>query len=233
MMESMVFPSIAASDPPPPYAQVTVTAPRRIDALSGAIRNAFQDAMAQRGVLGHAAFAVHGFSGKKFRLLMNNLMSEIVKPRYLEIGLFHGASFCSALDLNEIRAVGIDNWTEYNGQRSLFDDNLARFLTASTDVDIIEMDFRKVDYTAIGKFNILFYDGSHAEQDQYDGVFYPSVAMDDEFILIVDDWNWDCVRTGTFKRPAGCRARHRIFDRSQDQLQRRASAGARPEQRMA
>jgi hypothetical protein len=177
---------------------ITATASNRLDVLSKAVRDAFQDAMAMRGRLREEAFRVHGFSGKKFRLLMNNLMSEVPDPRYMEIGLFHGASFCSAIFKNRLRAVGIDNWSEYGGKRQVFTDNLEKFQSDHSDVEIIKQDFRTIDYGAIGKFNVMFYDGSYAEKDQYDGIFIPQPAMEYPHIMIVDDWNWDRVRKGTF-----------------------------------
>jgi hypothetical protein len=197
-MQSDAWPSIARSDPPPPYAQITATSSKQIDALGKAARDAFQDAMAMRGKLRDESFRVQGFSGRKFRLFLNNLMTQVPDPRYLEIGLYHGASFCSALFGNKVRATGIDNWTEYQGKRELFTQNLDKFRADETDVEIIEKDYRQVEYDKIGKFNILFYDGSHAEKDQYDGVLLPQLAMDNVSILIVDDWNWDRVRKGTF-----------------------------------
>jgi hypothetical protein len=197
-MLSEMWPSIPKSDPPPPYALVTATAFSDVSALSNAVRDAFQDAMAMRGRLRDEAFQVHGFSGKKFRLLLNNLVSEVPNPRYLEIGLFHGASFCSVLFKNKVRAVGIDNWTEYGGKRELFTSNLDKFLSPDVDVEILESDFRRVAYDKIGKFNILFYDGSHEEKDQYEGVLLPQPAMESPHIMIVDDWNWTRVRNGTF-----------------------------------
>jgi hypothetical protein len=196
-MDATAFPTLLKSDPPPPYALVTVCVRQQIDALGKAVRSAFEDAMAMRGRLRDEAFRVHGFSGRKFRLLLNNLVSELPDPRYMEIGLFHGASFCSALFKNKLRAVGIDNWSEYGGNRQFFEDNLSKFKSELSDVETIEKDFRKVDYTRIGKFNVLFYDGSHSEQDQYDGIKIPQPAMDDSYIMIVDDWNWDRVRKGT------------------------------------
>lgn len=77
---------------------------------------------------------------------------------------------------------------------------------------MIESDFRVVDYASMGGFNILFYDGSHAEKDQYDGVLLPQPAMDQDSILIVDDWNWQRVRTGTFDalRDANVRVAYQI-----------------------
>lgn len=190
--------SLVKSDPPPPYAHVTTSASQRIDVLGRAIRDAFQDAMAMRGRLRDDAFQVHGFSGRKFCLFLNNLLSEVPEPRYLEIGLFHGASFCSALFKNDVVAVGVDNWTEYGGKRQFFTDNLRKFQPERANVTIIEEDFRKVDYPGVGNFNVMFYDGSHAEKDQYDGVFIPHAARDDHYIMIIDDWNWEHVRRGTF-----------------------------------
>ncbi len=162
-----VWPSIPKSDPPPPYAHITATSGRTIDLLGRAVRDALQDAMAMRGRLRDDAFKVQGYSGKKFRLLLNNLISEVADPCYLDIGLFHGASICSALFRNRLRAVCIDNWSAYGGQRHLFTANPDRFLTEQTSVEIIARDFRKVGYGPIGTFNILFDDGPHNEKDQY------------------------------------------------------------------
>jgi hypothetical protein len=177
---------------------VTATASNSLSALSKAIRDSFQDAMAYRGRLREDAFSLSGFSGKKFRLLINNLVSEVSDARYLEIGVYHGASFCPAIFRNRVRAVGIDNWSEYGGGRHHFDHNLSLYQTSETDIRILEQDFRTVDYGSIGKFNILFYDGAHDEKSQYDGVIFPQPAMDQTHIMIVDDWNWDRVRKGTF-----------------------------------
>ena len=55
-----------------------------------------------------------------------------------------------------------------------------------------------MDFSSLGKFNIYLFDGPHAEQDQYDGIVQAREAFSDEFVLIVDDWNWDQVGKGTF-----------------------------------
>jgi hypothetical protein len=183
---------------PQPYAQTTAMTTTRLNPFVDAINAAFEDAMAMRTKLRDEAFRVDGFSGKKFRIFMNNIVSELEKPRYLEIGLFRGASFCPAIFKNKVHAVGIDNWSEYNGTPKQFHDNIALFRSELSDVIIIEQDFRTVDYAAIGPFNILFYDGSHAEKDQFDGVLLPQSGMADKYILIVDDWNWARVRKGTY-----------------------------------
>jgi hypothetical protein len=168
------------------------------NSLARPVVTAFEDAMGLRGRLQENAFQINGFSGRKFRLFMNNLIGNVLKPSYLEIGLFHGASFCPAIFKNRVRAVGVDNWTEYGGTRTIFEENLAQFKSEGADVEIIQKDFREVDYAALAPFNILFYDGSHQEVDQYDGIVTPQSGMADQYILIVDDWNWLHVQRGTF-----------------------------------
>ena len=197
---------------PSPYAQTTVVATSQGHPLIQPMRAAFEDAMAMRGRLREDAFRIEGFSGRKFRLFMNNLIHEVPAARYLEIGLYHGASFCPALFKNDVIALGIDNWTEFGGNRTVFDRNLAVYKFEHTDVTIVEQDFRQVDYTRFGAFNIMFYDGSHAERDQYDGVYLTRLAMDEKYILIVDDWNWAHVRNGTYQalRDANIRIDYQI-----------------------
>jgi hypothetical protein len=201
MSDNLKWPNVPKIDPPSPHAHVTVAVASQLDNLSMALKNAFQDAMAMRGRLRDEAFKVRGFSGKKIRLFFNNLMSELTEPRYLEIGVYYGASFCSAMFRNKLQAVGIDNWTWITEKdaRAQLDANVATFKSDGSDIHIVDSDFRKVDYSSLGKFNVMYYDGPHSERDQYDGVMYPMKAMESTFILIVDDWNWDRVRSATFK----------------------------------
>jgi predicted O-methyltransferase YrrM len=166
--------------------------------LGPLVRGAFEATLAEQGKLPPAMYSVGGFSGRKIRLFFNNLIAAVPDPRYLEIGIFQGASFCSAIYDNKIKATGIDNWSEYGGPAAVFYTNLAKFRSQGQVVSILERDFRTVDYRALGPFNIMFYDGSHAEKDQYDGVSVPASALDANAIVLVDDWNWDRVRRATF-----------------------------------
>lgn len=194
-MESLAFPTIDPSSPP---AFITVTATQDVDPLTVAVRDAFQEAMALRSDLTEAAFRIDGFSGKKFRMFMNNLMSRLADPRFLEIGLYHGASLCSAIHANQVRAVGIDNWSEHDGERAMFDAYLADFKWDATHVEILEQDLADVPYETIGKFNVMHYDGPGEGEGRLDGIFKASAAMDDRYILIVANWNRERVRSGTF-----------------------------------
>jgi hypothetical protein len=119
-------------------------------------------------------------------------------PRYLEIGVWQGSTFCSAIYGNKVRALAIDNWSQFGGPSEKFFENLNRFRGNAT-IDFLDIDFHEVNFSDIGKFNVYFYDGPHTEQDQYDGVNLAQPALDDQFVLIVDDWNGGGVRDGTLR----------------------------------
>lgn len=144
--------------------------------------------------------AMRGMSGQKYRHLINNLIETVDDVRYLEVGCWRGSTSCSALYKNSVSAHCIDNWAEFGGPRNEFINNMRQCVNESDDlieIQLEENDFRRVDYNQIGKYNIYFFDGPHEEDDQYDGVVVAQGALDDEFIFICDDWNWEKVRKGT------------------------------------
>jgi hypothetical protein len=194
-----------------PHAHVTIADANPATHLSLALRRAFEMAMEERSNLTPPLFEVRGFSGRKFRMFLQNLLGIVPEPRYLEIGVFCGGSFIPATYRNVMTATALDNWSWDGSNLDLFKEYLAKF-GGSADVTILESDFRTVDYSRLGQFNVMFYDGSHAEKDQFDGVRLPVLAMDKHYIAIVDDWNWDHVRRGTFGglRAAGCRIDYSI-----------------------
>ncbi len=179
--------------------------------LSLALRRAFDMALEGRSNLSEAMFEVPGFSGRKFRMFLNNLLATIVSPRYLEIGVFNGGSFVPAIYNNRVQAAAVDNWSWPDSNLTLFKSYVEKY-GAQSHIDIIDKDFREVDYQSYGPFNVMFYDGAHGEQDQLDGVRLPAQALDESCIVIVDDWNWEHVRTGTFAglRSARCQIAYSI-----------------------
>lgn len=175
--------------------------------LARHLRRAFDLAMAR-----HAAFdaGLPGFegvpgaqhriaSGRKYRMLANRLIGELDDARYLEIGSYTGSTLCTATAGNKVVATAIDNWSLFGGPVQLFLRNLARFRGPDAKVTILESDFRAVDYAHIGRFNVYLYDGPHREADHYDAVDLVLPALDETFVLMVDDWDWDQVREGTWR----------------------------------
>jgi hypothetical protein len=180
-----------------PVPHVTMIETSGQSPLPRTIRAAFEDTLGDRGRMDERAYHVDGFSGRRHRLFLNNLIAAVEQPRYLEIGIFRGATFCAAVSNNKVHATGVDNWVEFGGKASEFYLNLAALKGPEASVNIIEQDFRTVNYAALGPFNVGFYDGPHTERDQYDGARIVIEAMTANSILLVDDWNWEQVRRGT------------------------------------
>ncbi|MDX2143160.1 MAG: class I SAM-dependent methyltransferase [Rhodospirillaceae bacterium] len=149
-------------------------------------------------------YSIDGMSGRKYRFFINALIRSLADARYLEVGTWRGSTLCSAVHGNKVRAVAIDNWSEFGGPKDVCMANLKRFMTPENSVHVIEGDFRAVDYRDIGTFNVYLFDGPHEEKDQYDGLAMALPAVDKEFVFVVDDWNWDKVRSGTFAAIEKC-----------------------------
>jgi hypothetical protein len=145
---------------------------------------------------------ITSMSGRKYKKFINSLISQIEDARYLEIGTWTGSTACSAMYQNNVSCYFIDNWEQFNPSgdiREIFFENINKIKENSLKATFTfqESDFRKVNYNNIGKYNVYFFDGPHEKQDQYDGVVYAQPALENEFIFICDDWNWNKVRAGT------------------------------------
>ena len=115
----------------------------------------------------------------------------------MEIGSWAGSTACSAIYNNKLLITCIDNWSEFDGPKNSFFTNINANSNKDTNFSFIESDFRTVDYSSIGKYNIYLFDGPHDYIDQKDGIVIVQSALDDTYILIVDDYNWSRVRNGT------------------------------------
>jgi hypothetical protein len=167
--------------------------------LVAAVQASLGDALESRGKLRANVLAIPGMSGKKYRLLINNLIERVDGASYLEIGTWAGSTFCSAIDGNKVRAVAIDNWSEFGGPAGKFLANAALSCTTDTKISILSEDFRSVRFDALGTFNVYLFDGPHELRDQFDGLCLAQICLADEFVYIVDDWNWEKVQEGTVK----------------------------------
>ena len=155
----------------------------------------YQKAEAEQSKITPEILQLDGMTGKKTRHFYNNLCSGD-GIRYLEIGTWKGSSICSAMCGNNMVATVIENWSEFGGPKQEFLDNFENF-KGDNDANFIESDCWAVDPSLLGMFNIYMYDGNHDEKSHFKALnhFYP--CLDNQFIYLVDDWNWEKVRTGT------------------------------------
>ena len=164
------------------------------------IDSSFDKANANFSRLSPEILKMEGMSGTKTRHFYNNLLL-FPDARYLEVGVWAGSSTISALYQNShVKSMVIDDFSEFGGPRDAFIQNVRTFIPEQIpNLQFIEHDCFAIDYTTVGKFNIYLYDGGHEEHEQYDAVCTMLPAMDDIFILIVDDFSWDKCQKGTYR----------------------------------
>jgi hypothetical protein len=138
---------------------------------------------------------MEGMSGKKTRHFYNNICS-MDDARYLEIGTWKGSSLCSAMYGNRMTCVAVDDWSEMWGPKEEFMSNFNKF-KGDNNATFIEKNCWDIDPNTIGKFNIYMYDGNHTTTSHFQALSHYLPCLDNEFIYLVDDWNWENVRNGT------------------------------------
>jgi len=160
------------------------------------IENALINAYNLKSKLNSDIMLIDGMTGQMTRHFYNNLL-DIPDINYLEIGTWKGSSSCSCLFENKINATLIDNWTEFNGPRDEFIDNINKF-KGKNNVTIHENDCFSLDLSLFpNKFDIYLYDGNHNADAHYKAIGYFLPCLNDEFIYLVDDWNWEQIRVPT------------------------------------
>ena len=186
-------------------ATVSVLRKNHVSDLMPKVQAALDDALLTVDVGSGGIYDLEGMSGKRYRYFINRLVKMLGNPRYLEVGSWRGSTLCSAISGNTLTAVAIDNWSEFGGPKDAFQANVQAFTGPNAKVYFIESDFRKVAFSKFEqKFNIYLFDGPHEAQDQFDGLALALQTLEDEFVFIVDDWNWARVRAGTFAAIRRC-----------------------------
>jgi hypothetical protein len=159
------------------------------------IDKSFNDAENSLSKINEEILAMDGMTGNKTRHFYNNIVN-MEDARYLEIGTWKGSSVCSAMCGNKATILCIDNWSEFGGPKEEFLTNYNKF-KGSNNAKFIEEDCFNVDTSKLGKYNIYMYDGNHTSDSHYKALEHYLNCLDDIFIYIVDDWNWEGVREGT------------------------------------
>jgi hypothetical protein len=141
------------------------------------------------------ALSMRGMSSSKVRRLLNKAVS-FRGAKYLEIGVWHGSTFYSALcNNNPEYAIAIDDFSQFSGNFDIFSSNMSDI---KTNYSFFNCDCFKFDKSLLkNSFNIYFYDGGHTKQDQEQALTYYYECMDETFMYICDDFNWVEVQEGT------------------------------------
>jgi len=143
-----------------------------------------------------------GMSGNLYRIFINHLIKSFDKVNYLEVGCWKGSTAISALwgNLSHIEKYTIiDSWHEFGGPKQEFENNFQKHV--GVKANLIDANCFKINPKdhQISNIDIYFYDGAHSENDHIQAITHFNGCFQDTFILIVDDYNWDYVVSGTQK----------------------------------
>jgi len=170
------------------------------------VEKSIEQASLEIGKLSAAVLKIDGMTSSKGRYLLNHICS-LPNAVYLEVGSWKGSSFVAALYQNDrIRqAHAIEKWVRFADNGFDFGDVRGEFLAnIQAHLKGLPLTVHERDCFALNLAEILdpvtiyFYDGEHRQKDQQDAFTYFNSVLADEFIAIVDDWNWESTRTGTF-----------------------------------
>lgn len=144
------------------------------------------------------AINVPAFTSLKVRHLLNNLGNR-AGLRHLEIGVHKGGTFVATNFGNEmVSSVAVDNWSEF-----CQDGESKRVFLESVKLLKPGFQFLEMDCFAMTKehlpepINFYMYDGDHSYEAQKRALTHFHDMLADEFILVVDDYDWDNVQKGT------------------------------------
>jgi hypothetical protein len=112
--------------------------------LAVLLENAFMKALSLETRLPNEVLFLPGMSGRKYRMLINNLIGSVLNPRYIEIGCWAGSTACSAMYGNNAKITCIDNWSQFGGPREQFFVNVEKFRNTRTEFAFVEADFGSV-----------------------------------------------------------------------------------------
>lgn len=166
------------------------------------IQQAVDNAVAGNSNLTEEVLAVRGFSTKTIRNIFNGLCNTEYPITYLEVGLFCGATFCSSFNKNAT-CIGIENHSQdfsagFDLVKQELKENVEKFKDRAKEVKVLYEDCFAMDKSLLpDNIDIYFYDGFHSENLQRKALPYFLDKMANKFIWVVDDFNWDYVKSGT------------------------------------
>ena len=183
--------------------------PTTVDDYTQRVLKAIDDGNTQTSNFEPEGYSIQGLSSNRIRHFLNSLCSHD-DAVYLELGTYIGSTFFAATMNNKAKCIGVDDfsepnvkpivdrgmWTECGNPYDTFVNNWqkyengnAAFVKSSVE-ELTEEDFGG------SKVNILFYDANHDMMVQMNNLNHLLPFLDEKFILIVDDANFDGVVEG-------------------------------------
>ena len=134
------------------------------------------------------------------------------KVKYLEIGTWAGSTLFSILFQNGENmeyTTAIDNFSQFQenhpvrsslegGLLQMFgNDNVKKYKSGDLSSEFENFKFQFLEshcFKLFGKYNLYFFDGPHSYEDTKKGFTYYNDVLEDNFVVLIDDWNRDYVK---------------------------------------
>ena len=139
---------------------------------------------------------VEGYSTPAVKTLLRSIVRLRPYWGHLEVGAHFGSTFIAAMSgATTARGRTYEDFSEFTGteKRNKLLENMGRYGVSG----LVEEDFFRRTAPCQG-FNSFFYDGAHTEDAHRSATVEAFNVCADRFVYIVDDWNNDTVRSGTW-----------------------------------
>ena len=166
-----------------------------LEKVIGHIRYSLEKAANGCSKLTNEILQFPGMSGFKTRHFYNNICS-MDNCRYLEIGTWHGSSSISAMYKNNLNGIFIDNYSLFEANKEIFLEAAEKYKTESK-YRLLDENCWDVNLAGLQTVNTYIYDGPHEYSDQYNAIKYYYPLLEENCIVIIDDWSWEDVRNAT------------------------------------
>lgn len=167
-----------------------------------AIKNAIEMAKNHQSKMDEIAWNVPALSSLKIRHLMNNLGA--ISTRYYEAGVHKGGLFCSTIrnNSNLLSASANDSFESDDSSEDKaypqFISNVEKCKSPNTIFTLAIGDTFEVGTPLVeGPIDLYLFDSDHSYESQRKAMTHFLPAMADEFIVCVDDYDWEDVSKGT------------------------------------
>lgn len=170
---------------------------------------AIEDADQMISPLPSEQYQVPALTSLRIRHLLNSIGK--LGTKYLEVGVHKGGTFTASVagsdNLKEI--VAIDSFAsdendyektvnQYGKARPEFEEWAKKFVPSSSKFELVVSDSFQVDLKKLPKqIDIYLYDGDHSRLSQEMALTYYKDVLADEFVFMVDDFDWGEVEEGT------------------------------------
>ena len=154
---------------------------------------------AELGESNYTGVCIESLTSETTKHFLNNICA-IEGTKYLELGVYGGGTFYSALQNNNVKGYAVDDFKKryLSPERddidfTPFNNPKTAFLTPPWypdkryDFELIEGNISEVEIPE--QCNVIFYDADHDPVEQYKNLQHIWQYCDDEFILLVDDAN--------------------------------------------